>query len=200
MKRSIFVLATPVMLLFACLFAMTSSAENRSKVVDSNVTFRKDVAQIFYKNCTACHRPGEVAPMSLLTYKDARPWAKAIREKVVEKQMPSWHGDARHGEWLNDRRISQEAIDTIAKWVDGGAREGDPKDLPPTPEYTEGWRIGKPDQTFSIPEQPVPADGVVSYQYLTVPTNFKEDRWITAAETRSTGRAAVHHWLEFLPS
>ena len=83
MKRSIFVLATMVVLLFACLFAMTSSAENTSKVLDSNVTFTKDVAPIFYKNCTACHRPGEVAPMSLLTYKDARPWAKAIREKVV---------------------------------------------------------------------------------------------------------------------
>ena len=198
MKRSIFVLATPVVLLFACLFAMTSSAEDTSKVVDTNVTFTKDVAPIFYKNCTACHRPGEVAPMSLLTYKDARPWAKAIREKVVEKQMPPWHADPRHGEWLNDRRISQEAIDTIAKWVDGGAREGDPKDLPPAPEYTEGWRIGKPDQTFSIPEQAVPADGVVSYQYLTVPTNFKEDRWITAAEIRSTGRDVVHHVIVFV--
>src|SRR5438045_3451136 len=94
-------------------------------------TFSKDVAPILYKNCTACHRPGEIAPMSLLTYEDARPWAKAIREKVVEKQMPPWHADPKHGEWLNDRRISQEAIDTIAKWVDGGAREGDPKDLPP---------------------------------------------------------------------
>ena len=199
MKRSIFVLATPVVLLFACLFAMTtSSAEDTGKVVDNNVTFTKDVAPIFYKNCTACHRPGEVAPMSLLTYKDARPWAKAIREKVVEKQMPPWHADPQHGEWLNDRRISQEAIDTIAKWVDGGAREGDPKDLPPAPEYAEGWRIGKPDQTFSIPEQPVPADGVVSYQYLTVPTNFKEDHWITAAEIRSTGRDVVHHVIVFV--
>ena len=199
MKGTIFVLATPVVLLFACLFAMTtSSAEDTSKVVDNNVTFTKDVAPIFYKNCAAYHRPGEVAPMSLLTYKDARPWAKAIREKVVEKQMPPWHADPRHGEWLNDRRLSQEAIDTIAKWVDGGAREGDPKDLPPAPEYAEGWRIGKPDQTFSIPEQAVPADGVVSYQYLTVQTNFKEDRWITAAEIRSTGHDVVHHVIVFV--
>src|SRR5258706_1184759 len=119
MKRSIFVPGTPIVLLFACLFACllsmpTSSAEN-SKVLDNNVTFTKDVAPIFYKNCTACHRPGEVAPMSLLTYKDARPWASAIREKVVEKQIPPWHADPRHGEWLNDIRISHHSIDTIAK-------------------------------------------------------------------------------------
>ena len=199
MKRSLFVIAVTVALPFASLFALTtSSAENKIKMVNNDVTFSKDVAPIFYKNCTACHRPREVAPMSLLTYKDARPWARAIREKVVEKQMPPWHADPRHGEWLNDRRMSQEAIDTIAKWVDGGAREGDPKDLPPAPEYTEGWRIGKPDQTFSIPEQAVPADGVVSYQYLTVPTNFKEDHWITAAEIRSTGHEVVHHVIVFV--
>jgi hypothetical protein len=199
MKRSIFVFATPAALLIACFFALpTSRADNTSKVANNSVTFAKDVAPIFYNNCTACHRPGEVAPMSLLTYKDARPWAKAIREKVVSKQMPPWHADPRHGEWLNDRRLSQEAIDTISKWVDGGAREGDPKDLPPAPEYTVGWRIGKPDQTFSIPEQAVPADGVVNYQYLTVSTNFKEDRWITAAEIRSTGRDAVHHVIVFV--
>src|SRR6266851_4508294 len=156
-------------------FGFSGDSGHTASKAGSQVTFTKDVAPIFYQRCASCHRPGEIAPMSLLSYKDARPWAKAIREKVVEKQMPPWHADPRHGEWLNDRRLSQEAIDTIVKWVDGGAREGDPKDLPPAPEYTEGWRIGKPDQTFSIPEQPVPADGVVSYQYLTVPTNFKED-------------------------
>jgi hypothetical protein len=200
MKRSIFIVAAPVALLLACLFALTtSSAETTSMVFNNadNVTFSKDVAPIFYQSCTGCHRPGEVAPMSLLTYKDARPWAKAIREKVVSKEMPPWHADPKHGEWLNDRRISQDAIDKIVAWVDRGAREGDPKDLPPAPKYTEGWRIGKPDETFSIPEQAVPADGVVSYQYLTVPTNFKEDRWITAAEIRSTGHDAVHHVIVF---
>jgi len=136
--------------------------------------------------------------MSLLTYKDARPWAKAIREKVVTREMPPWHADPKHGEWLNDRRISQEAIDTISAWVDSGAKEGDPKDLPPTPQFTAGWRIGKPDETFSVPEQAVPAEGVVNYQYLTVATNFKEDRWVTAAEIRSTGREAVHHVIVFV--
>jgi len=199
MKRSIVVFAIPVTLVFACLIgATTTTAENPIKLVNTNVTFSKDVAPIFNKSCAGCHRPGEIAPMSLLSYKEARPWAKAIREKVANRQMPPWHADPKHGEWLNDRRISQEAIDTIVSWVDGGAREGDPKDLPPMPEFTPGWRIGKPDQIFAAPEQSVPADGVVDYQYLSVPTSFKEDRWITAAEIRSTASAAVHHVIVFI--
>jgi hypothetical protein len=198
MNRNIFLLGTVVTLTLVCLITVTNgSAENESQVPNT-VTYTKDVAAIFYKSCTGCHRPGEIAPMSLLTYKDARPWAKSIREKVVNKEMPPWHADPNHGEWLNDRRISQQAIDTIAAWVNGGAKEGDLKDLPPMPQYTEGWRIGKPDETFSVPEQSVPADGVVNYQYLTVPTNYKEDRWITSAEIRSTGRDAVHHVIVFV--
>jgi hypothetical protein len=165
---------------------------------ETNVTFNKDVAPIFYKNCTGCHRPGEIAPMSLLTYNDARPWAKSIREKVANRDMPPWHADPKYGEWRNDRRISQEAVNTILAWVNNGAKEGDPKDLPPMPEYTPGWKIGKPDQTFSAPEQSVPAEGVVDYQYLSVPTNFKEDRWITSAEIRSSAHAVVHHVIVFV--
>jgi len=198
MKRNIFLLGTVVTLTLVCLITVTNgSAENPSQVPNT-VTFTKDVAPIFYKSCTGCHRPGEIAPMSLLTYKDARPWAKSIREKVMKKEMPPWHADPKHGEWLNDRRISQQAIDTITAWVNGGAKEGDLKDLPPMPQYTEGWRIGKPDETFAVPEQSVPAEGVVSYQYITVPTNYKEDRWITSAEIRSTGRDAVHHVIVFV--
>ena len=175
----------------------TSHAVTTDKAA-KNVTFSKDVAPIFFKSCAECHRPGEIAPMSLLTYKDARPWAKAIREKVVERVMPPWHADPNHGQFLNDRRLSQQEIDTIVAWADGGAVEGNPKDLPPTPKFTEGWRIGNPDETFSIPEQPVPAEGVIKYQYFTVPTNFTEDKWITAAEIRSTGRSAVHHVIVFV--
>ena len=171
----------------------TASTTNENKP-----TFSKDVAPIFYQNCTGCHRPGEIAPMSLLTYKDARPWAKSIREKVANREMPPWHADPKYGEWRNDRRISQEAINTILAWVNNGAQEGDPKDLPAMPEYTPGWRIGKPDQTFSVPEQSVPAEGVVAYQYLTVPTNFKEDRYITSAEIRSSAHSVVHHVIVFV--
>jgi hypothetical protein len=197
MKTSIFAFVAAVALC-ACLFAVPTTAENSAQVINNNVTFSKDVAPIFFKSCANCHRPGEIAPMSLLTYKDARPWARAIREKVATREMPPWHADPKHGEWLNDRRISQEAIDTIVAWVNGGAKEGDPKDLPPTPQFTAGWRIGKPDEVFSAPEQSVPAEGVVNYLYLTVPTNFKEDRWVTSAEIRSTGNQAVHHVIVFI--
>jgi hypothetical protein len=188
MKASILLGVGVTVLLLA-----TVSLPNRASA-DNNVTFSKDVAPIFYKNCTGCHRPGEIAPMSLLTYKDARPWAKSIRDKVANREMPPWHADPKHGEWRNDRRISQEAINTIISWVNNG----DPKDLPAMPEYTPGWRIGKPDETFSAPEQSVPAEGVVAYQYLTVPTNFKEDRWITSAEIRSSAHAVVHHVIVFV--
>src|ERR1700751_5763838 len=85
------------------------------------VTFTKDVAPIFFKNCAECHRPGEAAPMSLLNYKDARPWAKSIREKVVGREMPPWHADPSHGEFKNERRLTPAEIDTIVAWVDGGA-------------------------------------------------------------------------------
>src|SRR5262245_28069273 len=149
-------------------------------------TFSKDVAPIFVKNCMSCHRSGEIAPMSLITYKEVRPWAKAIREKVVKREMPPWHADPNHGEWTNDRRLSQKEIDTIVAWVDGGSLEGNPKDAPPTPKFATGWQIGEPDLVINMPsEYTVPASGTVPYQYFTVPTNFKEDRYIAAMEARA---------------
>jgi mono/diheme cytochrome c family protein len=182
-----------------CLFNLpTTSADNKTKAPAKEVTFNKDIAPIFFKSCAECHRAGEIAPFSVLSFKDVRPWAKSIREKVVSKEMPPWHADPTHGEWINDRRLSQADIDKIVAWVDGGTKEGNAKDLPPAPKFEDGWAIGKPDETFSIPEQNVPATGVIAYQYFKVPTNFKEDHWITAAEIRSTGRASIHHVIVFI--
>lgn len=188
---------TSILLAISLLAVATSNAKD-TKTRAKNVTFSKEVAPIFYKTCAECHRPGEIAPFSVLSYKDVRPWAKSIKEQVVAREMPPWHADPQHGEWHNDRRLTQAEIDTITAWVDGGAKEGNPKDLPPVPKITTGWVLGQPDETFSIPEQDVPATGVVAYKYLTVPTNFKEDRWVTAAEIRSTGRAAMHHVIVFI--
>jgi hypothetical protein len=164
-----------------------------------SVTFTKDIAPIFYKNCIGCHRSGEIAPMSLMTYKEVRPWAKAIREKVANRAMPPWHPDPKYGQWSNDLRLSQKDVDTVVAWVDGGAAEGNAKDLPPTPKLTTGWQIGEPDVVFQMPvEFTVPAEGAVPYQHFIVQTNFKEDRYVQALEARAGNLSVVHHIVMYV--
>jgi Copper type II ascorbate-dependent monooxygenase, C-terminal domain len=199
MKKAMMISTVVISIAAICLFSLPATNASGGKTsATKNVTFTKDVAPIFFKSCAECHRAGEVAPFSTMSYKDVRPWAKSIREKVASRAMPPWHADPNHGEWLNDRRLSEAEVNTIVAWVDGGAKEGEPKDLPPAPKFADGWTIGEPDETFSIAEQAVPATGVVPYKYLVVPTNLKEDRWITDAEIRSTGRSAVHHVIVFI--
>lgn len=163
------------------------------------LTFNKDVAPIFYKSCAECHRPGEAAPFSVLNYKDVRPWARSIKEKVVSRQMPPWHADPTVGHWANDPRLSQAQVDTISAWVDGGAIEGNPKDLPPPPQFVEGWGIGTPDVIIQMPEEySVEASGPDEYQYFDTPTNFKEDKYVQMAEARPGNRKVVHHIIAFV--
>ncbi|HKE25972.1 MAG TPA: hypothetical protein VKB88_26635 [Bryobacteraceae bacterium] len=162
-------------------------------------TYSKDVAPVLYNRCLECHRQGEAAPMAFTSYAEVRPWAKAIKQAVLAHTMPPWLADPRFGAFRNDRRLSDDAIRTIAAWADGGAPEGDPKDLPPMPKFETGWRIGKPDAVFDIgADFEVPEQGVVSYKYFTVPTNFTEDRWVEAAEVRPGQRAVVHHVIAFI--
>ena len=159
-------------------------------------TFSKDVAPILYKNCVTCHRDGEIAPMSLLTYEDARPYAKAIRDEVGEGHMPPWHADAPAGTFENERKLTDAEKKTLLAWVAGGAPRGNPKDLPPAPEFPEGWTIGKPDLVLAMQEDyPIPASGTVNYEYFYVPTNFTEAKYIQAVEVRPGNRSVVHHVL-----
>src|SRR5215475_14235505 len=130
-----------------------AGAVSSASSAGSEVTYSKDVAPIFFKSCVDCHRPGEAAPMSLLSYKDARPWARSIKDKVLKREMPPWHADAHYGDFANDRKLSKSQIDTISAWVDGGAKEGDPKDLPEAPKFTDGWSIGKPDIILQMQEE-----------------------------------------------
>ena len=157
-------------------------------------TFSKDVAPILYKNCVECHRPTAMAPMSLLTYEEARPWARAIKQKVVARQMPPWGADPAIGRFSNDVSLKQADVDTIVAWVDSGAAEGSRAELPRPPQFAEGWSIGKPDYVFKM-QKPfvVPADGTVPYVYISIPTNLKDDIWIQAVELKPTGRRVVHH-------
>ncbi len=183
-------LAAAVLVLTAILMAGTSPA--------ATPTFSKDVAPILYKNCTSCHRPGEIAPMSLLTFEDARPWARAIREQVALGNMPPWHAAAPRGTFSNDRRLSDQEKETLIRWADAGAPKGDPKDLPPIPKFVEGWEIGTPDAVISMPKEfEVPASGTVAYQFFETPTNFTEDKWVQAIEVRPGTRSVVHHVLVF---
>src|SRR6202795_1284296 len=117
----------------------------------SNITFNKDVLPVLQKNCQECHRPGEVAPMSLLTYSEARPWAKALKAAGVTQKMPPWFADPKYGHFANDRRLSPEEVEIISAWADNGAPEGDAKDKPAAKTFPTGWKI-KPDMVIEMPE------------------------------------------------
>jgi hypothetical protein len=161
-------------------------------------TFTRDVAPIFYRNCTSCHRPGGIGPMSLITYNDARASVDEIRDRVGTASMPPWHVKAPHGTFLNDRRLSDAEKQTILKWADGGAPMGDPAHLPAPPRFNSGWSIGTPDAVVSMPtDYEVPARGTIEYQYFEVPTNFTEDKWVQSIEILPGAREVVHHVLVF---
>ena len=159
----------------------------------STVTFNKEVLPVLQKNCQECHRPGEVAPMSLLTYSEARPWAKAMKQAVLTQKMPPWFADPQYGHFANDRRLSQEEINILTAWADNGAVEGDAKDKPAPKQFTSGWRI-KPDMVIEMPEDfQLPATGTINYQYIRVKGDIKQDLWVKAAEMRPGNPKVVHH-------
>jgi hypothetical protein len=188
----------PLALVVAGIF-LSQQVSSASGTPGKQATFSREVAPIFYKSCAECHRPGEGAPFSVLSYRDVRPWAKSIREKISLKTMPPWHADPHYGVWANDRRLTQAEIDTIIAWVDGGAREGNPKDLPPAPKFTDGWAIGKPDIIIPMPEAfTLEASGPDEYQYFEVDPGFKEDVYVQSAEARPDNRKIVHHIIAFI--
>lgn len=175
----------------------TVIADSKSK---KEVTFSKDVAPIFYKSCAECHKPNDIAPMSLLSYKESRPWARSIKEKVLAREMPPWSPDPAHGDFSNDARLSQADVDTIVAWVDQGAKEGNPKDLPAKPEFISGgWQIGKPDVVLEMNEEwTIEPNAPDNYINFFIPTNFKEDMWVQAAEILPGNRSVVHHVIAFV--
>jgi hypothetical protein len=190
--RLIIATSVAVMALTLCIIGTTST------MTAATPTFTKDVAPILFKNCASCHRPGDIAPMSLLSYAEVRPWAKAIREQVATGQMPPWHATQPPGTFSNDRRLSEQEKDTLIRWVDGSAPQGNAKDLPPVPKFTEGWEIGTPDMVLSMAKPyDIPDSGEIAYQYFQVPTNFSEDKWVQAIEVRPGTRRVVHHILLF---
>jgi hypothetical protein len=175
-------------------------------------TFYKDVAPILDAHCQSCHRPGEIAPMSLITYQQVRPWAKAMRQAVITKQMPPWFAVKGIGKFSNDPSLSDAEIETISKWAEKGAPAGRVEDAPPAHSWTHGWNIASPTHIIEMPKAvSIPAKGDVEYTYEIVPTHFAKDTWVHMAEIRPSSRQNVHHavvyirppqskWLRHAPS
>lgn len=162
------------------------------------VNYAEHVASIIQNKCQNCHRPGQVGGFSLTTYDDVRKKSAMIGEVVDDRRMPPWHADPRFGHFSNDRHLSAKDRATILAWVEQGSPLGDPAKVPAAKKWTEGWTIGQPDLVFELPESnPIPAQGTVPYYYLTVPTNFKEDMWIQAAEARPEDPGVVHHIIVY---
>ena len=163
------------------------------------VTFSEHVAPIIFTNCTSCHRPGEAAPFALMSYRDARPLAKAIASATASHVMPPWKAGPSDYAFANARQLSADQIATIQKWVADGALEGDPARLPSLPRFTDGWQLGPPDLTVTMDRAfEVPATGPDVYRNFVVPLNLDRDTWVRAVEFRPSARTVVHHSLFFL--
>jgi hypothetical protein len=199
MSKSLMLLAGFTLIEVLCLGSLFSSGMSNGDKQVNNVTFNKDVAPILFNKCVECHRAGEVAPMSLLSYKEARPWARSIKEKVLAREMPPWHADPHFGEFANDRRLTKEEIATIVAWVDTGAKEGAFKDLPPLPRFVDGWNIDKPDLILTAPEEIIlKASGTDEYHYFELPANFTEDKYVQMAELQPSNHRVAHHITAFI--
>ncbi|HEY4359613.1 MAG TPA: thiol-disulfide isomerase [Bryobacteraceae bacterium] len=163
-------------------------------------TFYRDVLPLLQTHCQQCHRPGEAAPMALLSYSQTRPWAKAIRTAVLTRKMPPWLADPCCGKFANDPSLTAAERDTLVQWADSGAPAGEAADAPRPQVWTEGWNLpSAPDVVLSMAAPfTVPAKQDVEYQYFVLPTGFNEDRWVTAAELRPGERSVVHHIVAYV--
>lgn len=162
------------------------------------ITFYKDVLPILQDHCQVCHRPGEVAPMPLVTYADAKAWAPSIRLAVQSKSMPPWFADPRYGKFSNDPSLTPGQIAMITRWVDAGVPAGSPSDAPPK-QWPKGWNIDTPDKVLAMPKPvAIPASGDIEYTYEIVPTGFTRDMWVRESEIRPSSPEHVHHAVVYI--
>ncbi len=162
------------------------------------VTYAKDVAPILQRNCLVCHRKGEVAPFGLETFEQAKSYAKVIKQATAARQMPPWKAES-HGEFLDERRLTDAEISTVAKWVDAGTPLGDKRLIPVPPAFPVGWKIGKPDAVFAMPQSyTVGPEGRDVYRCFVAPTSYTEDKWISALEVAPGNAKVVHHVIAYL--
>jgi hypothetical protein len=162
-------------------------------------TYYRDVLPILEQHCQNCHRTGEIAPMPLTTYQQVRPYARAIRQNVIQKKMPPWFADPAIGQFANDPSLNQKEIDTLARWADRGALEGNREDAPRPRSWTSGWNISKPDKIVTMPSAVrLSASGDIDYTYEIVSTGFAHDTWVQASEVRPSAREHVHHAVVYI--
>jgi len=162
------------------------------------VNFSENIAPIIFSNCTTCHRPGEAAPFALLNYNDVKKRGKLIASITKSRIMPPWKADRSDYPFKSELRLSDAQIEMIQQWVAAGMPEGDPKKLPPVPNFIEGWQLGQPDMIVKMREGfSVPADGPDIYRDFAIPLNLTEDKWIRAIEFRPGARSVLHHSLFF---
>ncbi|HUK35165.1 MAG TPA: hypothetical protein VLV86_14705 [Vicinamibacterales bacterium] len=192
-------------LAFAAVTAVALAAAAPASAADSASapTFSKDVLPILQKNCQSCHRPGEIGPMPLLTYEQARPYARAIKRATESKKMPPWFADSSVQHYSNDMSLATGDIATLGAWSDAGAPEGNPADAPPPRQFADGWNIvapgNVPDRIVQMPQPyQIPAKGTIEYTYIIIPSGFTEDTWVTAAEIRPGNRTLMHHAVLYL--
>jgi hypothetical protein len=181
-------------------FLLVAWRGNAHEIITTKITFNKEIVRILSKSCMSCHRPGGLAPMPLTTYQEARPWAKAIKEEVLERRMPPWHAVAGYGEFANDPSLAGREIDLITAWVDGGAPKGDDKDLAPIPDFGQEWPLGTPDLILA-PSEPysVQAGENDECRCFVLQNPSTEDRWIKAIDLQSGDRSVVQRgflWID----
>jgi Flp pilus assembly protein TadD len=163
---------------------------------DSQVTFTKDVAPIVFRECASCHRPGESAPFSMLDYREVRQRARLIVNATRSRFMPPWLPEPGYGEFVGERRLTDWQIETLRKWEEQGAQEGDPADLPPVPQFAEGWQLGEPDVALAVPKPyTLPADGTDVWRNFVIPTPASAPHYVKTIELRPGSARFVHHAL-----
>jgi len=175
-------------------FAVIATSSCVTLSAEEGPTYCRDIAPLLNNNCVTCHRPGEVAPFSLRTYNDVRKHGRLIAAIVQAKIMPPWRPVAGYGEFLGERRLTEEQVALIKKWVQAGMPEGDRKELPEPPKFSSGWHLGNPDIVFTMPEPyHLPAEGADVLRNFVIPLKLPEGKYIRAVEYRPSNRRIVHH-------
>jgi hypothetical protein len=193
----------PVLVAALCLGAALAATAfaapaNTATVDTEKVTWAEHVAPLLYERCAGCHRPGQTAPMSFLTYDEVRPWAKSIQKVTGNRTMPPWFANPEHGEFVEDPRLTDEQIELLARWVKAGAPAGDLSTAPAQPSFSTDWEIGKPDVVFTAEPFQVTDEMEDHYQWLQVENTLDQDRWIESFEVRPGFVSAVHHQLTYI--